>query len=191
MTLRPMCGAFLVGLGYLGMQTLFLGKMVLICAHPQTALFVHLYLLLITILIAVYIIDSRPATSAEHWLRAAGLGVLVAHGLAYFLLRWIESRAFTSLTGTWLGALLLTPPAVTAGLAFGWFFQVVAKTHSRSIALIICSVIAGALVAVTRAHMLILKLGSPLAFGLLLGAMVITLAIWPAPASEDRHPSPW
>lgn len=186
MVIIPILGAFFAGLGFIGLQSLFLEKMVLLCDLPSTALFIHFYLLLITILVASYIIDARPAKNPERIMRINGLAIIISHGTAYFLLSWIVHPSLSTMTAAWLGGVILTVPAVTAGMAFGWFFQVVLKFYSGKALLILCSAAAGALIAGPRARILTIELGSTLAFVLILSAFVAILAILPSTASDDR-----
>lgn len=186
MIIAPVLGAFFAGLGYIGLQSMFLDKMVLLCDSPRTALFIHFYLLLITILVASYIIDARPAKSPERLMRINGLAIIVSHALVYFALNWIDTPQLSTVAAAWLGGVILTLPAVTAGLAFGWFFQVVLKFFSGRAFLILCSSSAGALIAAPRAKVLVDEIGTTPAFALILTAFVAILAIVPSTASEDR-----
>lgn len=186
MIIAPVVGAFLAGLGYIGLQSLFLDKMVLLCDQPRTALFIHFYLLLITILVASYIIEARPAKNPERIMRFNGLAIIVSHALAYLALYRMETPNLTTVAAAWLGGVILTIPATTAGMAFGWFFQVVLRFYTGKAWLILCSAAAGALIAGPRAKILVGELGATLAFGLILTAFVAILAILPSTAREDR-----
>ncbi len=186
MVIAPILGAFLAGLGFIGLQSLFLEKMVLLCDQPRTALFIHFYLLLITILVASYIIEARPAKNPERIMRINGLAIVISHGVVFFALNWLDTPYLSSVAAAWLGGVILTAPAVTAGMAFGWFFQVTLKFYAGKALLILCSAAAGALIAGPRAKILVVKLGPTPAFALILAAFVAILAILPATASEDR-----
>ncbi|MGE4130621.1 MAG: hypothetical protein AB7F86_03240 [Bdellovibrionales bacterium] len=192
MVFASVLGAFFVGLGYLGLQSLLLDMMVLVCDQPRTALFIHIYLLLITILVATYIIDGRPAKSPEKCLRVICIGVVISHAFAYLSLNWLIGRDLTPLVGSWAGGILLTLPAATTGMAFGWYFQILLRSNGRHGLLGLIAVSIGALTAALRAKLLVLEIGSAAAFVLILMSFVAILALIPPPTPpEDRQPSTW
>lgn len=191
MAIAPVVFAFFSGVGYLCLQALFLSKMVVLCDHPRTALAVHYYLLFITILVASYIVEARPSKTPERWLRVTGLAIVITHAAAFFALHWWRPGNFSALASAGIGGALLTAPAIAAGVAFGKYVQLVQLAHPRSIFTVLCSIAVGALIAAPRAKFLVTLIGAPPAFAITLLAFVAILTILPAPADEDRHPSPW
>ncbi len=184
--------AFFAGVGYLGLQTIFLDKLAIFCENPRTALAVHFYLLFITILVASYIVEARPSKNPERWLRLTGLGIVISHGVAFYTLSWWTPQHMTALASGWLGGVILTPAAICSGVAFGKFLQLqlVLQQSSRSILTVLCSIAGGALIA-PRVKFMVVVLGPTLSFALILLAFVAILTILPAPASEDKQPEAW
>ena len=190
MAIPPIFFAFFSGVGYLGLQALFLERLALFCAHPRTALVVHFYLLFVTILVASYIVEARPSKNPERWLRLTGLAIVLSHGLAFFTLSWWTPVNMTGLASGWLGGVILTPAAICSGVAFGKFLQIVLRQSPRSILTVLCSIAAGALIA-PRVKYLVGILGPTPTFALMLLSFVAILTILPAPANEDKQPEAW
>lgn len=191
MTVAPILFGFFSGAGYLGLQALFLNKLTKFCDNSQTALFVNFYLLFLTILVATYIVEARPSKNPERWLRLTGLAIVISHGVAFFTLSWWTPEKMAALTTSWLAGLILTPAALSSGVAFGKFFQITLRESARPTFTLLCSIATGALVA-PHGKFLIVLLGPTVAFALILLSFVAILTILPVPASEeDKQPEAW
>lgn len=190
MTIMPLLFAFMSGVGYLGLQALYLDKMVFLCETPRAALGVHYYLLFVTILVASYIVEARPSNHPERWLRSTGFVIVLTHGAAFMMLNMWKPMNPGALSA-WIGGVILTFPAIASGVAFGKFIQIVLKNSPQNIFAVLCAIACGAFVSAPRMKLLVLILGSHVAFTLILLAFVAILTVLPAPPSEDRHPSAW
>jgi len=190
MAISPVFFAFFSGLGYLGLQALFLDKLAAFCDQPRTALMVHFYLLFITILIASYIVEARPSKNPERWLRITGLAIVISFGVAFFAMTFWKAPAMSALASAWLGGVMLTPAAVSSGVAFGKFVQIVQRQSARSMLTVLCSIAVGAMCA-TRAKFVLVVLDPTLAFALILLAFVAILTILPVQMNEDKQPEAW
>lgn len=190
MAITPALFAFFSGAAYLGLQALFLDKLAAFCDQPRAALMVHFYLLFVTILVASYIVEARPSKAPDRWLRLTGLMIMISHAAAFYVLTWWSPGKFGAFTSAWIGGLILTPAAVSGGIAFGKFIQVMQTQYPRSVTSVLCSIAFGALAA-PRAKAALVVLGPTLSFALILLFLVATLTVIPAPSSEDKQPEAW
>lgn len=182
--------AFLSGVGYLGLQALYLEKMVLLCDRPVTALAIHFYLLFVTILVGSYIVEARPSNNPERWLRSTGFVIVLSHGAAFMALTLWKPLTPGPLA-VWLAGVILTFPAIASGVAFGKFVQIVLKNYPQTTFGVLFAIACGAFVSAPRMKLLVMILGSPIAFTILLLGFVAILTVLPATPSDDRHPTTW
>jgi hypothetical protein len=103
------------------------------------------------------------------------------------MLRWLIEWDINPVFGTWVAAALLMVPAATAGVAYGWFFQIVLRHSYVSTLISLIAIAAGSLLAGPRAKILVSMIGPTLAFALVLSAFVTVVMCIPASEEDEQR----
>lgn len=177
------------GISFVGMQTLFLEKITVISGRPSLALVLMITLFLLTSAVACFLIDSFKLSRPGLTLRWILLVLVGSSMIAYVLIDTFSARNLTGIEFIWLSSAALFVPAVSGGIAFGAFFQIVAERLSRMIFLALLATATGALVGAYHTKAIALDLGFSVAFSMMLLLCVGMALLTPTESSPDENPS--
>lgn len=178
--------AAMSGIAYVSLQSLFLKKVVLLNGRPTLSLTLTLYFFFVTGSVACYLFEGGKESTPKRRVRVAFFAIVLSSIFAYTSLTYLSALNLPMWLRGWFSAGLLFFPALSAGLAYGWFFQIVAQQFPKWLLPSLIATAAGAITAGLHAKALMDVLGSAQSFYLTLTLFSATLLLIPEPRQEDK-----
>ncbi len=178
--------ALMSGISYVGLQILFLEKVIYLSGRATLSLVLTLDLFLLTGAVACFLIESskfqRPGQTLR-WILISHVGACM---VAYVGLDAFVQAPLSGLEFLWLASGFLFLPAISGGAAFGVFFQIVSARSTRLIPLVLGAMASGALFAGMQTKAIALELGFSIAFSIMLLLSVGMALLAPGESSSDQ-----